>query len=354
MIKRSQQSFLRKALIGFGFVLLTHFSMAQTYYVDPQTGHDSNNGTKAAALKTLKAALNHCNQLTGAGNITIVLSPGIYVLEDKLVINPVRMFSDSTRFTIKALHNPDDEEWTPEHMPVVQSISANNSKTQFDHTTGFLVASSHVTFEGLKFLGNPNPNVRYYYPISKENPNLEDLEVTQCIFIGDKEAAQIQGGVWAHGRKNKVSHCVFLECRNAVLFFNNIDYFSITHTIIQKSYESAFWFGAKDVPFTFHSNVLSYNENVMVFPKGLAFTSPFSNSCFYENRGEVGYWSRTDSEVIQDYGAKVKLENIKRNVPVKLIENKGVSPSHNHLTLANTSQELGFGAGIFKNATEQE
>ncbi|MEM6893033.1 MAG: hypothetical protein AAF554_05030 [Bacteroidota bacterium] len=354
MIKRNQWSFLRKALIGFGFVLCTHFSVAQTYYVDPIAGSDSNSGTKGAALKTLKAALKHCNQLTGTGNITIVLSPGMYILEDKLVINPVRMLSDSTRFTLKALHNPDDEEWTPEHMPVVQSISANNSKTQFDHATGFLVASSHVTFEGLKFLGNPNPSTKYYYPISKENPDLEDLVVTQCIFIGDKEAAQIQGGVWAHGRKNKVSHCVFLECRNAVLFFNNVDYFSITHTIIQKSYESAFWFGAKDVPFTFQNNVLSYNENIMVFPKGLALNSPFSNSCFYGNRGEVGYWSRKDSEVIQDYDAKVKLENIKRNVPVRLIENKGVSPSPNHLTLANTSQELGFRAGIFKNTMEEE
>ena len=354
MIKRNQGSFLRKALVGFGFVLLTHFSAAQTYYVDPNAGHDSNSGTKGAALKTLKAALNHCNQLAGTGNITIVLSPGMYVLDDKMVINPVRMFSDSTRFTIKALHNPDDAEWTPEHMPVVQSVSANNSKTQFDHATGFLVASPHVTFEGLKFLGNPNPNVRYYYPISKENPDLEDLEVTQCIFIGDKEAAQIQGGVWAHGPKNKVSHCVFLECRNAVLFFNNVEHFTITHTIIQKSYESAFWFGAKDVTFTFHSNVLSYNENVMVFPKGLALTSPFSNSCFYENRGEVGYWSREDGRVIQVYDAKVKLENIKRNVSVRLIENKDVSPSPNHLTLANPITELGFAAGIFKSTREQE
>jgi hypothetical protein len=57
---------------------------------------------------------------------------------------------------------PDDKEWTPAKMPVIQSVSANNSADQFPHAVGVLVGGNNVTIRGLKFLGNPNPTVKYY------------------------------------------------------------------------------------------------------------------------------------------------------------------------------------------------
>ncbi|WP_230379652.1 hypothetical protein, partial [Microbacterium sp. ZXX196] len=70
--------------------------------------------------------------------------------------------------TIEAAVMPDDPEWLPGKMPVIQSASGNNSQTQFPHAIGFLVAAGNVALKGLKFIGNANPDVKYYYPVVRE------------------------------------------------------------------------------------------------------------------------------------------------------------------------------------------
>ncbi len=75
----------------------------------------------------------------------------------------------------------------------LQSVSGNNSDAQFKHSVGFLVAANNVKFLGIKFTGNANPGVNYYYPITKEDSLLKGLEVSQCYFAGDRYSAPIQG-----------------------------------------------------------------------------------------------------------------------------------------------------------------
>lgn len=340
---------MKKKFVVVYFLLLfcSSLAIAQTYYVDAQNGDDLNIGTSSAPFQSLEYAARQANLQTGNNAIVIRVLPGIYLLEDKVVINPVKIMRDSTRYTIEAAIMPDDEQWSPEKMPVIQSSSDNNSTTQFPHATGMLVAADHVTIRGLKFLGNANPRADYYYPISKEDPSLRDLVVSQCYFIGDKEAAKIQGGVWAHGEGNVISHCVFYECRNGVLFFNNVDGFTIEYSIIYGSYESAFWFGPADYQFRFSNNIVAGNANFLVGPKELKYSSVFSSSVIVDNDGFVGYWSRAEQKVVQISKPDIELDQVTRSGRIILDTNDDVKPGKRHIHLSMNSAGANLGAGIF-------
>ncbi|MBX2870556.1 MAG: right-handed parallel beta-helix repeat-containing protein [Saprospiraceae bacterium] len=322
--------------------------VAQTFYVDAQHGNDLDEGTESAPFQSLEYAVNRANTQTGNTPIVIKVMPGIYLLQDKISINPVKITTKDVRFIIEAAVMPDDDEWSPEAMPVIQSISGINSTTQFPHATGILVASNHVTIQGLKFLGNANPQVDYYYPISKEDPDLSDMVISQCYFIGDKESAKIQGGIWAHGRENVVSHCIFYECRNGVLFFYNVDRFVIEHSIIYGAYESAFWFGPQDYPFTFTNNIIANNANFLVGPEDLEYSASFSNSIIANNEGYVGYWSRAEQKIKQISSPNITLDNTLRSGEIQLITNYSVKLTKEHLQLTPGSQGRKLHAGIFK------
>lgn len=332
----------------FFLTLFSSNAVAQEIYIDPTHGNDDQTGTQENPLASLAEAVKRANEFTGVGSIHIRLFPGLYLLEDKVAINPIRMMSDTATYIIEAVVMPDDEAWTPAQMPIIQSISANNSTTQFPHATGLLVSSSFVTIQGLKFLGNANPNVQYYYPISKEDPSLQALDVSQCYFIGNKESAPIQGGIWAHGPENSVSHCVFYECRNAVLFFQNVQDFSITNSIIYGAYESAFWFGPEDYPFTFTNNIISDCHYVLVGPQDLKYSSAFSNSIMANNEHQVGYWSRDQQKVVEQPKPDIQEKGIVKKGDVSLVENASeqLPEQHLHLTPQSAGHELS--AGIHK------
>ena len=126
---------------------------SQTIHVNQKVGSDLSKGSEKQPFKTLEHAVDHMNSLTGSGNLTIVVHPGFYTLSDKLAINPVRIMTDTTSFTLTAAIMPDDKEWSPQKMPVIQSTSTSNSETQFPHATGILVETENVNLQGLKFLG---------------------------------------------------------------------------------------------------------------------------------------------------------------------------------------------------------
>ena len=77
-----------------------------------------------------------------------------------------------------------------------------------------------------------NPAVEYYYPIVRDTLTLKNLDISQCYFIGDKYGSVMQGAIYAEGPGIHVDHCIFYGAKNAVLVFENISDFSITHTII--------------------------------------------------------------------------------------------------------------------------
>jgi hypothetical protein len=142
------------------FALLTLH--AQTVFVDAFHGRDDAHGTKREPVATLQRAGEIASGFTGDLPITIKILPGLYSLSSKLALRTANTSSASADYTLEATVMPDDLAWQPWKMPVIQSVSENNSTTQFKHSVGILVAGNNVPFSGVKFVGNPNPNVEYY------------------------------------------------------------------------------------------------------------------------------------------------------------------------------------------------
>ena len=192
---------------------LTTWSTAQILFVDPSNGHDNAKGSVDAPLASLPKAVALTR--TSTGNRTIKLAPGLYTLDDQLLLPPA-----GDTLTIEAAVTPDDPAWLPSKMPVIESISPTSQNWgKFDHCTGFQIERNNVQIRGLKFVGNANPAVVYYYTIERHSPDLKGLRISQCIFAGSRNAAPIQGAVFAQGPDITVDHCIFYECKNALLLF---------------------------------------------------------------------------------------------------------------------------------------
>ena len=338
--------------VVISLLLLTAASqqvLADELFIDPAKGSDTGNGTLKEPLATLAKAVAVANALTGAGPVTLKLFPGLHVLTDKISINPGRTIKDAARFTIEAVVMPDDKDWSPDKMPVIQSVSANNSTEQFPHSVGFLVAADSVTIRGLKFVGNPNPRVKYYYPITKENEALRGMEISQCYFISEKHSTPIQGGIWAHGPDTDINRCVFYNCRNAILLFKSVGGFSITHTIIYGANESAIWMGPLESGFVFRNNVIARCHCFWVRPKDTRPAYDFSDSLITETDIYMGYYTQNGVvEMPADTNSRFKETNIVRSGKVRLVEKSGDVLPGNYLNLTPESDGYGLGAGIFR------
>lgn len=324
-------------------------ALAETLFVDPLKGDDNSKGTLMEPLATLAKAVGVADALTGDGPITIKLFSGLYVLTDKISIHPTRTINDTARYVIEALVMPDDKDWSPEKMPVIQSVSANNSEDQFPHSVGILVAANSVTIRGLKFLGNPNPKVKYYYPITKENEALRGMEVSQCYFISEKHSTPIQGGIWAHGPDTDINHCVFYNCRNAILLFKSVSGFSITHTVMYGANESAIWMGPIDSGFVFQNNVVANSHSFWVRPENTKPAYVLSDCLITDTDIYMGYYSQKGVVPMPvETNSGIKETNIARSGTVKLVEKSNEALPAEYLNLSPESAGYGLGAGIFR------
>jgi hypothetical protein len=137
---------------------------AQVVYVDAAKGREEAKGTATDPLASLEKAVALAGSFTGNEPVTIKIHPGLYVLRQQAVLRTSRQSDDTLPYTLEAVVMPDDSAWQPGKMPVIRSVSPNNSEVQFVHAVGFLVARPNVRFRGLKFLGNAHPEVAYYYP----------------------------------------------------------------------------------------------------------------------------------------------------------------------------------------------
>ncbi|MFC1593298.1 right-handed parallel beta-helix repeat-containing protein, partial [Candidatus Neomarinimicrobiota bacterium] len=166
--------------------------------------------------------------------------------------------------TIEATVLPDDTSWSCEKMPEIMSTSAASKNFGFDCSIGIDIKVNHTTIRGLKFIGNTNPDVSYYYAIGRSGKNLKDLEVTQCVFVGDSNKMPIQSGILAHGNQIKVTHCIFYNCKNSVVYYfanenKNIERYGseMSNCIIYGAYESGIWTASPDKNFIFRQNIIT-------------------------------------------------------------------------------------------------
>jgi hypothetical protein len=273
-------------ILFFSFAL--NCARAETLFVDGHAGNDGGPGTAAMPFLTLDKAVSTAAKLSGGESITIKLRPGLYSFSDILVLRTLTAPDDAPRYTIEAEILPDQSDWAPEKMPVLQSMSGNNTpmdiNAAFPHSVGIRVARSNVTFRGLKFIGNPNPAVPYYYPISRDNENLRGLEITQCYFVGDKYSAPLQSGLLASGPGIKIDHDVFYNCKNAFVLCWAIEDLSVTHSVMYGQYEAVGWIGKVEPPFEFSNNIVSHESlflvRLMVLPNYTRGKLPDSATSF--------------------------------------------------------------------------
>lgn len=330
-------------------------------YVNANTGKNNNDGTQTSPLQTISEAAKRINSAKGKGAITIHLSKGVYGLAETADFNPVNWeFTKENRLTIRAELLPDDAEWNPADMSVMISTMPfsveKNDKGEITggQNFGILVQTSHVTIQGLRILGEPvheNPFkgilVRNY-PLVWEGKNLEDLRVTQCLFIGSKYAIPNHLGVLANGKGLEVDHCLFYGVKDAVVMWHSpATNSSFHHNLIIDSYGGIVWTWSATADFNFYNNVIS-NANVLwILDKDEQLSYNIKNSII------VGYNSLVNKGGgAQGFGVKADPAKIKINKDV-ILKNEGkldiVEDQTSKLYLHIKPGTLGsnLGAGLF-------
>jgi hypothetical protein len=319
---------------------------AQTLYVDVAQGKDEAKGTATDPVASLDKAVALAHDFTGNEPVTIKIYPGLYVIRQVLEIKTRSSSAGTIPYTLEAAVMPDDTAWQPTKMPVIQSVSTDNSTKQFAHAIGFLVAKNNVSFKGLKFVGNANPAVRYYYPITREDETLQGLDVSQCYFIGEKNSSPIQGAIWAHGGGTHVDHTIFYGCKNALLLFKSIKDFALTNSIISGSYEAAVWFGPYESDFLFRNNVVT---NCEYFWLRAADTTPkytFNNSVIAGNTHYMGFFGQ--KAAVEANETNQIEQGVKKSGTILLSEVKTNGLPPDYLNLLPQSAGYDLKAGIFK------
>ena len=263
-----QKSMLMAGIV-FGVLVLAlsvPVTIGETLYVDGVSGNDGNPGTEEKPLLTIGKAAIIVNSKTEAGPTTIKVAPGVYNLSKAVVFENNRPYTKEKRLTIEATILPDDPNWKPALMPVVLSTEVpqqwEKTKAQVE-ASGLKIEISHVTIRGLKFLGNPVSPI-FYYPVFREGKNLEDLVVTQCLFIMDRNALSSNVAIIANGHGLVVDHCIFYNCRNPIVFWNADGGTSrnnaMRYCIVDGAYTSGVWVCQTAEDFEFHNNIITRSK----------------------------------------------------------------------------------------------
>ena len=340
--------------------------LAQTtkdFYINEIGGNDKNPGTKELPLKTLNEAADRVNRANGTGAITIYIAEGIYGLDATATFHPVNWhFTKEERLTIRAEILPDDEEWNPGRMPVIVStmpldFNPNGRKDPIGGASyGIQIETSYVTIQGLRVLGTPvverpaEGKVRRNYPIVREGRDLDDLRVSQCLFVGDEHVIPNHLGVLASGQGIEVDHCVFYQCKDAVVFwFSNkpAERCQMHHNLIIDNYGAAAWSWSVADDFKFYNNVIS---NINVFWEvGRDDSRNYSlsnsmvvgyNSLVNKGGGAFGYGEPTEPGRL-NYGSDVVIQ---KEGSLQIVKNP---TQKNYMHIVPGTQGAEYGAGLF-------
>jgi hypothetical protein len=224
-------------------------------------------------------------------------------------------------------------------------------------TYGFKIEVSHVTIRGLKFLGSPAVHNRYY-PIRRDGNKLEDLLVTQCLFVGDRHASPIHVAIIARGHGLVVDHSIFYNCKNSVVFWTAEGGTSrgnaMTYCIVDGGYRTGVWVTDTAEDFDFHHNVITRCEYFFMREAKNRRTYRLHDCIVTNNKYYSGYGSAggpagvTDSEIAYDESNIVKAGEV-------ILETDRVRPAElsadlprNYLHVAPGSLGSALGAGLFK------
>jgi uncharacterized Rmd1/YagE family protein len=333
------------------------------FHVNTNIGNDTANGTSKYPLKTLTEAAKRVNELNGKGSLTIILSEGTYGLHETAKFNPKnRELNKENRLVIRSEVLPNDLDWAPGKMPIIVStmpfkLEKNDKNEVTDGANyGIEINASYVTIQGLKILGEPvheNPKKDVLirnYPIVWEGNNLTDLNVTQCLFLGNKFALPNHLGILANGSNLNVDHCVFYGVKDAVVMWNNkADNSSMHHNLILNSYGAVVWTWSTTDDFKFYNNVISNSNVLWVLDKEEKYSFKINNSMI------VGYNQLVNKGGgPKDFGIPANSKKLIYNSSFKIskkgsLEIEEDQTSKFYLQLKPGTKGTEYGAGLFYN-----
>jgi hypothetical protein len=251
--------------------LAAQSSGADTIFVNPVTGADTNPGSKGSPLRTLAEAARRVNQSSGSGPVTVMLAEGIYAVGETVLLKPERRsFTRTGRLTIRAEVLPDDPDWHTGRMPTLIHTMPlpktwNGRPDPLGGAAdGIMVETSHVTIQGLKILGlpvveTPKPGlIQRLYGISRLRRDLEDLEIAQCIFLGDDLTSPLHVAIIAHGNGVHVHHTIFRGVKISVVYWSGGSRgHAMRNCFCDGVYGSAVWTSGIQDDFDYRNNVIT-------------------------------------------------------------------------------------------------
>ncbi len=344
-------------LVALGFVILAPALIAETLYVDSRNGNDKNPGTKEKPLCTITQAAATVNDSNAPGPTTIKIAPGIYNLTKAVLFDNKRPYTKEKRLTIEATILPDDPNWKPASMPIILSTENPPKGDNEKHMLGLKIEKSHVTVRGLKFLGNPAPRT-WHYPIFREGKNLEDLLVTQCLFIGDRHTIPYNCSICANGHGLVVDHCIFYNCEIPVIFWNVEEGLSkgnvMRHCIIDGARIAGVWICQTGEDFEFHHNVITRSEYFWMRSPNNKIKYRIHDCIVTDNKYYSGYGTAASLSGQTGLEVTYQEKNIIKQGQV-ILEKGEVGPSElskgmprNYLHVVPGTLGSDLGAGLFK------
>ena len=287
-------------LVSAGVVSLAWAALssapAATIHVDARRGRDTSPGTLQQPLKTLGRVAEIVNGRSGAGPTIVRLAPGVYTLSEAAVLKPNRPFTEQERLIVEAAVLPDDPRWRPDSMPTILSIEDPHAPDKAQEPTqsyGLKIKTSHATVRGLKFLGSPIPN-NYYCSLECVGDRLEDILVTQCLFVGDRDTLNIYCAAITDGDRFVVDHCVFRGCHGcAVLWDGGHGHVgkgnAMRYCLVNDARIAGVWTCDTDEDFDFHHNVVAGGEYFWMRKRGKPKTYRLRNCVVVGNSHYSGY-----------------------------------------------------------------
>lgn len=317
-------------------------------HVSVRTGDDGNPGTEREPLKTLEQAVVLVNGAALPGSATIVVAPGLYSIDRCVSIAADRAFTEPNRLTIRASVLPDDPQWHPGLMPVI--VSAENpdrpgAPGRPSETYSLKVQTSHVTIQGLKFLGNPLSN-NWHCCIERIGTDLDDLVVTQCMFLGDRNTPDIYCATLATGSRFVVDHCIFSNCHACAVFWDGVDGIggkgcAMLYCVVDGALISGVWTCQTNEDFEFHHNVVAHSEYVWMRKPGDQQTYRIGDCAIVDNRHFSGYGLA--SGPLGETGPEVNFDKDR-----VVTEGRLEFASHEMVHLAEKSAGHHLNAGLFR------
>ncbi len=287
----SNYQFIFAALV---VAILAPALIAEVLYVDSSNGDDTNPGTKDKPVRTIARAAVIVNESNEPGPTTIKIAPGFYAVTEAIIIENAREYTKEKRLIIESTLLPDEPQWKPALMPVIISVEEphrSNAVNQITETYSIKVKINHVTIQGLKFLGNPSLN-NMHACVERIGKKLDDLLIKQCMFIGDRNGADIYAATLATGDRFVVEHCIFKGCGASAVWWDGFDEIggrgcAMRYCIIDGTYMSGPCTCQTAEDFEFHNNIVTNSKYFWIRKPGDKQKYRIRNCAIANNT----YWS---------------------------------------------------------------